>query len=386
MTNPPINGHVAPGFEAVADAFAANFALEGDYHEIGAALSAYHNGRCVADLWGGSADRGGMRPWRQDSLINVWSSTKALTATAICRLVDQGLLAYDAPVSRYWPAFGAAGKDRITVAQLMSHQAGLPGFAEPTQPEDQLDWAGCVAKLERQTPAWPPGEASSYHAMTYGWLAGELARRVAGVSIGEYVAREICGPLGADFFIGLPEDLEPRVAEMVGPRREPDPAAVAGLPPAALMALANPAQNPEAPNQRAWRAAEIPAANGQASASGLARLFAMLVGGGELEGVRILSEGAVQAMRRAAAPPGRTDMLLGFTDSWAMGMALNTPGIYGPNPRAYGHSGWGGSFGFADPDAGVAVGYVCNQMGPDLVGDPRTIGLCEAVLGAAARA
>jgi CubicO group peptidase (beta-lactamase class C family) len=363
-----IHGHVAPGFEAVRDAFAANFDRPGDYQEIGAAISAWHDGRLVADLWGGHADRARTRPWTRDTLVNVWSTTKAVTATAVARLCDQDRLDPEAPVARYWPAFGQAGKDRITLRQLMSHQAGLPGFAEPTTLDDQLDWAGCVGKLERQAPAWTPGEASAYHAMTFGWLAGELVRRVAGVSLGAYVAREIAGPLGADIFIGLPEAEEGRVAEIAGPLRQPDAAAMAALPPAALMAVMNPAQDPEAPNRRAWRAAEIPAANG------------------EVDGVRVLSDAAVRRMTTPAAPPGRTDLFLGFTDSWGLGMALNTPGIYGPNPRAFGHSGWGGSFACADPDAKVAIGYVCNQMGPELVGDPRTGGLCAAVVESAARA
>ena len=380
-----IEGWVAPGFAAVREAFAANFARSDDYAEVGAAISVFHEGVCVADLWGGWADRARTRPWTRETLVNVWSATKAVTATAVARIVDRAGLDYDAPAARYWPGFAQAGKQAATVGQLMSHQAGLPGFAEPTTIHDQLDWAACVAKLERQAPAWEPGTASSYHAMTFGWLAGELVRRVSGVSPGAYLAREICGPLGADVFIGLPAALEPRVAEIIGPRSPPDEAAIAALPPAALMAVVNPAQDPGSPNRRAWRAAEIPAANGQASATGLARLYAALVGGGELEETRILSKQGVSRMLAAAAPAGRQDMFLSFVDSWAMGVALNTPGLYGPNPRAFGHSGWGGSFGCADPDAGVAIGYVCNQMGPDLVGDPRTGGLCRAALESAAR-
>jgi len=380
-----IQGKVAPGFEPVREAFAANFAGAGAYAEIGAAISVFHEGACVVDLWGGWADRARTRPWARDTLINVWSATKAVMATAIARLVDEGRLDYDAPAARWWPEFGQAGKDAITVGQLVSHQAGLPGFAEPTTIDDQLDWAGCVGKLERQAPAWPPGTQSSYHAMTYGWLAGELVRRVSGLTPGAYVAQQLCAPLGADIFIGLPAALEPRVAEIIGPRTPPDEAAMAALPLAALMAVVNPAQDPEAPNRRAWRAAEIPAANGQASANGLARLYAALLGGGALDGARILSEAGVARMLAPAAPPGRRDMFLGFVDSWAMGVAINTSGIYGPNPRTFGHSGWGGAFGCADPDAGVAIGYVCNQMGPDLVGDPRTAGLCRAALECAAR-
>jgi CubicO group peptidase (beta-lactamase class C family) len=382
---PAIHGHVEPGFESVREAFAANFTLDGPCREVGAAMTAYAGDRLVADLWGGSTDRSGATSWRRDTLINVWSSTKAVTATAVARLVDEGQVDYDAPVASYWPEFAAAGKDAITVGQLMSHQAGLPGFVEPTSVEDQCDFAGCAGKLARQAPAWTPGEASSYHAMTYGWLAGEVVRRVSGVSAGTYVAQSICGPIGADIAIGLPEAQEGRVATIYAPTVEPDAAAMAAMPPAALMALTNPGQNPEAPNARAWRAAEIPAANGQASAAGLARLFAALLGGGAVDGVRIMTSDGVKRMIAPAAPAGRTDMLLGFTDSWGMGMAINTPGIYGPNPRAFGHSGWGGSFGCADPDAGVAIGYVCNQMGPDLVGDPRTDGLCKAVIESATR-
>jgi CubicO group peptidase (beta-lactamase class C family) len=383
-TTTEIKGAVAPGFEAVHEAFAANFERVGSYQECGAPVAVFHRGVKVADLWGGFADRARTRPWAADTLINVWSATKGLTATAVARLVDHGRLSYDDRVSRVWPGFAAAGKGEITVAQVLSHQAGLPGFAEPTTIEDQLDWAGCVGKLERQAPAWPPGEASSYHAMTFGWLAGEIVRRVDGRSLGRFVQDEICGPLGADIFVGLPLALEPRVAELLGPKVDPDPAATTSLSPAALMALSNPAQDPEAPNRRTWRAAEIPAANGQASALGLAKLYAALGAGGSL-GVGILSPDTVRRITTPATSNRRTDMLLGFVDSWGMGVALNTPGIYGPNPRAFGHSGWGGAFGCADPDAGIAIGYVCNQMGPDLVGDPRTGGLCKAALESAAK-
>ena len=386
MTTTEIKGDFTPGFEAVRDAFAANFEREGSYQETGAAIAVFHRGVKTVDLWGGSADRARTRPWAGDTLVNVWSATKGLTAAAIARLVDQGRLSYDDRVSKVWPGFAAAGKGEITVAQVMSHQAGLAGFIEPTTIEDQFDWDGCVGKLERQTPAWTPGEATSYHAMTYGWLAGEIVRRVDGRSLGRFVREEICEPLGADIFVGLPGALAPRVAELLGPKVAPDPAATEALSPAALMALSNPAQDPEAPNRAAWRAAEIPAANGQASALGLARLYAALGAGGTLDGVSILSPHTVGRMTTPVTSNGRTDMLLGFTDCWGMGVALNTPGIYGPNPRAFGHSGWGGAFGCADPDAEIAIGYVCNQMGPDLVGDPRTEGLCTAALECASQA
>lgn len=380
MTGAVIEGFVDPGFEAARDAFAANFEREGDYQEIGAALAAYRDGRLVVDLWGGFADAARTRPWRRDTLVNVWSATKAVTATAVAVLVDRGLIAYDQPVAEVWPQFAQAGKDQTTVAQVLSHQAGLPGFAEPTTLEDQFDFAGCVAKLERQAPAWTPGTATSYHAMTYGWLAGEIIRRASGLSPGRFLGEAVAGPIGADVFVGLPGGEAFRVAETVAPKRQ---AASPPLSATAMMALTNPAQSPAAANGGQWRAAEIPAANGQASALGLARLHSTLVNGGELDGVRILSAAGVKRMTAPATNEGRVDQFLGFVDAWAMGVALNRPGIYGPNIDAFGHSGWGGSFGCADPARGVAIGYVCNQMGPELVGDPRTAGLCQAILQAA---
>jgi len=377
-----ISGTVAPAFEAAREAFAANFARDGDYQEIGASLAAFHRGRSVVDLWGGFSDRARTKPWTRDTLINVWSSTKGVMAVAVAMLVERGLIRYEDRVASVWPEFAQAGKEQVTIAQALSHQAGLPGFAEPTAIEDQYDWQSCCSKLERQKPAWEPGSASSYHAMTYGWLAGEILRRVTGQSPGQFVRDEIGAPLSADIFIGLPASEEFRVAEMIGPKRQP---VMPPLSETAMMALTNPQQNPEAPNARGWRAAEIPAANGQASAMGLARLYAALANGGALDGAALLSPQSIAAMTAPATRDGRADGMLGFVDSWGMGMALNTPGIYGSNPRAFGHSGWGGSFGCADPDAGIAVGYVCNQMGPDLVGDLRTMGLCRAIFESAAR-
>jgi CubicO group peptidase (beta-lactamase class C family) len=383
MTNPlPIQGEVADGFEPVRQAFADNFQRPGDFAEVGAAVAVYHRGRCVVDLWGGHADKARTRPWTRDTLVNVWSATKGAAAAAVARLVDQGLIAYDQPVSAVWPEFASADKGAITIGQVMSHQAGLPGFVEPTRLEDLFDWPGCIGRLERQAPAWPPGTATSYHAMTFGFLAGEIVRRVAGASIGAFIAREIAGPLGADLFVGLPEALEPRVADTLGPKRAPTPSG-AQQTAEARMALVNPAVGPGAPNRREWRAAELPSANGQASAQGLARLYATLAGGGALEGVPILSTATLGQLTAPAAPPGRRDGFLGFVDCWGMGVMLNTPALYGPNPHAFGHSGWGGSFGCADPDGGLAIGYVCNQMGPDLTDDPRAASLCAATAACA---
>lgn len=378
-------GTVSPGFEAARDAFAENFAREGDYQEAGASFAAFHRGRCVVDLWGGFANSARTRKWTRDTLGNVWSATKGVCATAAAILVDRGVFAYEHKVASLWPEFSENGKQDITIAQVLSHQAGLPGFVEPTSVEDQYDWSGCCGKLARQRPVWEPGTATSYHAMTYGWLVGEIVRRATDKSIGRFVYEEIAKPLDAELFIGLPESTDSRASEMLAPKRMRDISSLP-LPPVARMALTNPQQDPLAPNRRAWRAAEIPAANGQASAMGLARMYAALANGGSLDGVKLLSPDGIARMTTPATSGGRQDMFLGFVNSWGMGMALNTPGIYGPNIRAFGHSGWGGPFGCADPDAKVSIGYVCNQMGPELVGDPRTTGLCKAVLDCAARA
>ncbi|MGE0044761.1 MAG: serine hydrolase domain-containing protein, partial [Hyphomonadaceae bacterium] len=253
-----VEGHVAPGFEPVRDLFASNFSRQDDYRELGAALCVYEGGRRIVDLWGGAADPARAAPWRADTLVNVWSTTKALTAFAVAVCADRGLFAYADPVASVWPEFAAAGKGAVTIAQVMSHQAGLPGFAEPTAIEDFEDWELVTARLAAQAPAFTPGAANSYHAATYGFLAGEIVRRATGKSLGRFVAEEIAGPLDADFFIGLPAALEHRVARLFAPKAAPDMTALE-IPDAAMMALINPSIDPESPNARAWRAAEMPA-------------------------------------------------------------------------------------------------------------------------------
>jgi CubicO group peptidase (beta-lactamase class C family) len=291
-------------------------------------------------------------------------------------LVDEGRLDYGAPVARYWPEFAQNGKAAITVSQLMSHQAGLPGFVEPTSLTDFYDWERVTRRLAAQAPMWEPGTRNSYHAMTFGFLAGELVRRASGVGIGAYVSRAIAGPLAADIFIGLPETDEPRVAPLIAPRIAA-PFDLEQMPPEAAAAVTNPAMEPTLCNDRAWRAAQVPAGNGQASARGLARLYAALAGGGQIDGVRLMSRQGVEAM--IAVQTERVDVMLGVAPLWGHGVTRNRAGVYGPCEHVFGHSGWGGSFGCADLQADVAIAYVMNQMGDRIVGDPRSSGLCEAV-------
>ena len=373
---PEIHGRVARGFERVRDAFAHNFRRGDDYQEVGAALAVYRDGEPVVDLWAGLADRASGRPWRRDTRVNVYSTTKGFVAALAAKLVEEGRLAYDDPVVRHWPEYGAAGKERTTVAQLLRHQSGLSGFASPTTVTDLYDWHRTCAKLAAQAPLWQPGAKTSYHAMTWGFLVGEVLRRAGGASVGALVARHLAEPLAADFSIGMPASLDPTRATMMRPRTLPEMSGLA-LPPEAIAALVNPQLDGEVCNEAGWRAAEIPAANGHASADGIARLYAALANGGVLGDRRILKPGTIARMTEPFG--GRTDLLLGFTDNWGLGVSLNQFQMLGPSPQTFGHGGWGGSIGCANTEARLAIGYVCNQMGAQLVGDPRAAGLCAAI-------
>jgi len=371
-----IEGSIAKGYECVRDQFAANFERPEPYRDVGAALAVYRHGKRVVDLWGGWRDAERTRPWKRDTLVNVYSTTKGVMAVALAMAVEAGRLRYEDRVAQHWPEFASAGKADITVAQLISHQGGLPGFAEPTTVEDLYDWAGCCAKLAAQAPAWKPGEATSYHAGTYGYLAGEVFRRTMGESVGRFIARKIVSPLGADIFLGLPASEDNRVAPMIAPAVEPDLAAL-NLPPVALMALGNPVVRPSDANTAPWRRAEIPAMNLHGTADGIARVFAALANGGEFKGKRLLSPAGIAKLCEVQSR--RRDQMLGFEVDWAMGLALNSTGVFGPNRRAFGHTGWGGSYGFADPDAGIGAAYTLNRMGADLVGDPRGVDISRAI-------
>ena len=372
MTGAPIHGFVAPGFEPVRDAFAANFELPDAYREIGASLAVYRRDLCVVDLWGGHADPARTRPWTRDTLVNLWSTTKGIAAMCVALLVDRGKLRYEDRVAELWPEFAAAGKEGVTVADILSHQAGLPGFAEPTSIDDLYDQALCAARLAAQAPAWEPGSANGYHAVTHGVLAAEIVRRADGRTIGTFLAEELAGPAQADFHIGLPERLEHRRAETIAPDRPADLGGIE-MTEAMRLALASPAMDPERPNQAAWRRAELPALNGHGSAQGIARLYAALIGG------ELISGATLDSMTRTAAD--RIDLVLGFNPQWAMGVARNGSSLFGPDPDVFGHGGWGGSFGCADRARGVAIGYALNHMGPELVGDPRATALCAAIFG-----
>jgi CubicO group peptidase (beta-lactamase class C family) len=374
---PPIGGEVDPAFEAVRTAFGENFAWRG---EVGASVCLVVDGVVVVDLWGGWRDAALERPWERDTLVNVFSVGKAVVALCVARLAGQGLLSFDDPVARAWPDFAAQGKSGITVRQLLSHQAGLPAVRAPLPPGSVFDWEGMCTTLAAQAPWWEPGTAHGYHVNTFGFLAGELVRRVTGATIGTLVRREVAGPLGADFFFGVPHHDLHRVAEFIGMASPPDDLP-ADLDDAQLMerdAYFNPPELSGAGvvNQERWRRAELPSTNGHATARGIARIFELLVAGGSLAGVAVVAAGPLgEAVTEQVYGD---DLILHRPSRFGIGFQLTqAERPLGPNPGSYGHFGAGGSLGFCDPVAGLAFGYAINTMGPRWQ-NPRNRALIDA--------
>ena len=371
-----IHGTCADRFEPVREAFAANFAERG---EIGASVAAVAGGEPVVNLWAGWANPARTRAWQPDTLTNVWSTTKAMTSLCAHILMDRGELDPDAPVARYWPEFAAGGKGEIPVRWIMSHQSGLTGLTAATSLQDYYDWEKITSLLAGQEPLFPPGSTSGYHAITFGYLVGEVIRRITGQSCGAFFRSQVAGPLGADFHIGLPRTELGRCSELLGVRPSQDEQAAlaqayANASPAAQAALLNPSLTGDEANADDWRTAEIPAANGHGTALGLVTVFGTLVDGSE----RLISAKTLEAARTSQ---GRhTDLVLGLPLEFGLGFGLSGPeGHFGPNPAAFGHDGFGGSAVGADPEAGLAFAYVMNRMGLNLVDDPRKMALVSAI-------
>src|SRR3954447_9487675 len=377
-----VEGYIAPGFEGVGDAFAANFELHG---EVGAAFAAHVGGEKVVDIWGGTADLATGAMYAEDTLQLVFSTTKGATAICANMLVERGQLDLDAPVVEYWPEFGAHKKNHIPVRWLLCHKPGLPAVDGTVELDEALDWDRICARLAAQAPIWEPGEAHGYHAVTYGFLVGEVVRRISGKSLGTFFADEVAKPLGLEFWIGLPESQELRVAPIISTPLPTDPA---------MLALREEVMGPDTTmgralslsgafglldsavwNRRDVHAAEIPAANGISTARSLSRMYAAVIG--EVDGVRLLSPGQVDRARTVEAD-GSDKVLIGET---VFGLGFMLASDFSPfgGPGTFGHPGAGGSVGFADPERGLAFGYVMNQMQQNLAGDPRTTGLTDAI-------
>jgi len=368
-----IHGTCAERFEGVRTALDESLDKGTD---VGASVAVYLNGEPVVDIWGGFVDPEHRAPWERDTLTNVWSTTKTMTFLCALMLADRGELDFHAPVARYWPEFAAAGKERVEVRHLMSHTAGLSGWTEPLSAEDLADWDKCTSLLAAQAPWWEPGTASGYHALTQGYLIGEVVRRITGVSIGTWFAAEVAGPLGADFYIGLPETEDRRVSFVI----PPPPIDVTTLNPSeiALRTFSNPVVDAGLPREAWWRRAEIPAANGHGNARSVGAVQSIIAGRGQARGVRLLSEHGCDAIFDEQA--NGTDLVLGVPVRFGMGYGL--AGELMPiGPRACYWGGYGGSVVVMDQETQLTVAYMMNRMDAGLVGDLRgaTIVLAAAV-------
>ncbi|MFI7543443.1 serine hydrolase domain-containing protein [Actinoplanes sp. NPDC049599] len=347
--------------------------------DVGASFCATVRGETVVDLWGGFADEARTRPWREDTIVGVYSTTKTMTALTALLVADRGELTFEAPVARYWPEFAAGGKEDVTVAQLMSHSAGLCGWREPITRDDLYDWEKVTALLAAQQPYWKPGTASGYHAMTQGYLVGEVVRRITGRTLGTVFREEIAAPLGADFHIGLTASDDARVADLIPPPGPPP----MGAPDDSELRV-NVARNPELEvpitRTRAWRGAEIPAVGGIGNARAMAEIHAILANGGIAKGRRFMSEAGC---RRALQPQvDGVDLILGVPMRFGLGFALDT-GLM-PHPDTLYWGGYGGSLAIIDMDARTTIAYAMNKMSGTTTGDFRALGLAMAFWAASA--
>ena len=385
-----ISGHAEEGWGRVADAFRANFE---EQDELGAACTVYRDGRPVVDLWGGVADARSGRPWDEQTVTCVFSTTKGVTAILAHMLVERGLLDLDAPATTYWPELGAEGKDSILVRWLLSHQAGLPYVDEALTLEELCSWEPVVHALERQKPAWEPGTQHAYHALTYGWLVGEVIRRITGKTPGRFFAEEVARPLGLRAWIGLPDEERPNVAHLEPAPKLPEPLQSVldqFLGPDSLFArsvefggaLPVDLVTPEGGfNDPVLWAGELPAGNMLSDARSLARTYAATVT--DVDGVRLLHPDTVAAAtvvqtaesRPFGLPPGFEEF--GIQKS----LGFDPPNPISPmlGPTSFGHGGAGGSLAFADPEHGVGFAYVMNQMKTEIPGPPRNRFLVDAV-------
>jgi len=373
----PIHGAVKPGFERVAEAFEENFSNDID---VGAGFCVYQGDHTLVDLWGGYTDRNCSEAWKEDTLVNVYSTTKGLASLVVAMAVEAGYLDYDAPVSAYWPKL-KAGRAGLTVGQLLSHQGGLCGVETPLQVADLYNWDLMISLLEEQEPLWKPGSVAGYHAITWGYLAGELVNRTLGkqvasatgldqkLTLGQIFADKVALPLNAEVYIGLPEEKMSRVADMISPKQARQVPGMkvdnlATMEPSHWykLSLMNPLIGPYRDvSTTAWRCAEIPAANGHATAKGIARVYAGLASGGKFRGERIIGLDAIVSATKEEVGTVK-DAVLQRPVRRGRGFILNTDSAYGPNSSAFGHSGAGGSLGFSDPVNNIGFGYVMNQM------------------------
>jgi CubicO group peptidase (beta-lactamase class C family) len=378
---PEISGSCDERFAGVRDALEGNFR---EHDELGAAVAVVLEGRPVVDIWAGWKDHGRTQPWQRDTLVDVFSVGKAMATICVLILLERGQVDLEAPVSRYWPGFEASGKSQVTVRMLLSHRAGLPAIRRLLPEFAMYDWDLMATALAAEEPWWEPGSVHGYHPNTFGFLVGEIVRRVSGESIGAFFRREVAGRLDADFHFGFGPEHDGRTAEYVfGEQSSELDEEAQKLPEDRNLLLYRAYMNPPGMsglgtvNSRAWRAAEIPSANGHATARAVAEIYSALACAGAIAGVRLLRPETIDhAITEASAG---TDFVLGRPSRFGLGFQLTQPERpLGPNPRSFGHFGLGGSLGFADPDEGLAFGYAMNRSGPRWQ-NPRNRALIDAV-------
>ena len=372
-----VQGSCEPRFDAVRTTLARQLESGAD---LGASVAVYLHGDPVVDIWGGWADPEKTRPWERDTITNVWSTTKTMTVLVALILPDRGELDFHAPVATYWPEFAENGKERVEVRHVMGHTAGLSGWEEPLGSEDLADWQKCTAALAAQAPWWTPGEGSGYHAVTQGYLIGEIVRRITGDTIGAWFAREVAKPLEADFHIGLPASEDHRVSNVVPPPPI-NPEDFGGqISDVMLKTFMNPPVDASMAHRDWWRRAEIPAANGQGNARSVAAVQSVIAGKGEARGVRLLSPQGTEPIFEEQA--NGIDRVLGVQQHIGMGYGLDNPPEMPLGPRACYWGGYGGSVIVMDQDAQLTVCYVMNRMEAGLVGDTRGTDLLAAAFAA----
>jgi CubicO group peptidase (beta-lactamase class C family) len=363
-----VQGTVAETYGAVHSAFEDNLTSGAD---VGASFCASVNGETVVDIWGGLADQDEGRAWQRDTIVNVYSITKTMTALTALLVADRGELDFARPVAHYWPEFAAAGKQDVTVAHLMSHSAGLSSWREPLVAEDLYDWEKVTSLLAAQEPYWKPGTASGYHSLTQGFLVGEVIRRITGHTVATVFREEIAEPLRADFHIGLPASEDARVATLI----PPPPLELWEHPTEVQRSQANPRLDVSLTRTRAWRGAEIPAAGGTSNARAVAQIQTILATGGEAGGRRFLSEAGCRKALEVQIEG--TDLVLGVPMTFGLGFAVNN-GLM-PNPNTIYWGGYGGSLVIIDMDAAVSMSYVMNKMASVTAGDTRAFSMIVGV-------
>ena len=371
-----IHGVCDKRFEAVRDALARNVDSGA---ELGASLVLDIDGDVVADVWGGFRDQARTIPWDEHTITNVWSSTKTVTSLAALMLADRGELDVDAPVARYWPEFGASGKQGVLVRHVLSHASGVSGLDQPAVVEDLYDWEKSTSRMAAQAPWWEPGTASGYHALNYGHLVGEIVRRISGKPLKQFVAEEIAGPLGADFQIGAADSDWGRIAPVVPPPPLDIDLTALGMDSPAVKTFTGPVPNADDANTPGWRRADIGAANGHGNARSVAKIMSAVARGGEAGGVRLLGPDTIELIFREQL--NGVDLVLGIPLRFGIGYGLHRADLlpYVPAGKICFWGGWGGSIVLMDLGRRMTISYMMNKMGAGAVGSDRTAEYVTAI-------